>query len=447
MQIVTPEKKKRSPPTRLFLVYFCVLCLYILLFSSNSTTGFFSETSQSVPAISPRYLINTFSTPTEGIGSALASYNLGLLTALLLNLTLVHVPMTIAHGVSAKEMEDFFGLGICDSIIETCCDPYVVSLESIQQSILNDTIPIHYIGAEKETLLDLDNILPEIFTPPQKLTHIHQPLASLGADLVKRLNLSNNFYTGALEPRLFAAYLQRDLHTNFQTGLNFHYTQAWFKQRYNNARSKQGWLAPIFQHKDPFLQQVRENSSKRIIIAIHHRAGDVRPGSSRFRSLESTEILVEQIFSVGVLVEQSCEIFVFSEMTPGLEQDFAKFRQRFNLSPPHVDTKLIIGTGTSALSDFAHLVSADILICGRSSYSHLAAMYSRGVVFSEYDWQFDTESQILFALGDSERVVPVRVEEDNSEMIRFRLWFDGDVFRKAWSEYIMKESQILLPQA
>jgi hypothetical protein len=114
---------------------------------------------------------------------------------------------------------------------------------------------------------------------------------------------------------------------------------------------------------------------KMITLSVHIRRGDVRIGDPetqhRFTTNDHILNVIRQITDTINRCECKAKVRVFSN---GELSDFEEFRQM-----PEIEMNL----GMPALKTFEELVNAQILFVARSDFSHLAAIYSDGIVICD----------------------------------------------------------------
>lgn len=110
-------------------------------------------------------------------------------------------------------------------------------------------------------------------------------------------------------------------------------------------------------------------------ICLHVRRGDVRPGDSetQHRFTANTNILpvFNAVLQAAAQLGKKVKARLYSN---GLAEDFREFEHFTNLE---------LHLGTPALDTFNALARADVLITTRSDFSHLAAIYCRGLVICD----------------------------------------------------------------
>jgi len=114
---------------------------------------------------------------------------------------------------------------------------------------------------------------------------------------------------------------------------------------------------------------------KLINICVHVRRGDVRMGDAetqhRYTANHQIIKVIKQINHAVSKADQEARVKIFSN---GEASDFDDFKQL-----PNVQMNL----GISAIDTFKELVNADVLVAARSDFSHLAAIYCRGIVICD----------------------------------------------------------------
>jgi len=170
--------------------YVFILYIYFVFFATNSIIDPLSAQPHHVinkikhkeynieveAQIESRYVINTFSSSTEGLGSTLATYNLGVLTATIFEFTLVHAPIKIAHKLDSRAVEMFFGLEVSEDIQldQFKISPYSVHFNKLAPSIRKGNISVTHLNSKH--LINLDELLPELIISPSStnsdLTHM-----------------------------------------------------------------------------------------------------------------------------------------------------------------------------------------------------------------------------------------------------------------------------------
>jgi hypothetical protein len=109
-----------------------------------------------------------------------------------------------------------------------------------------------------------------------------------------------------------------------------------------------------------------------IRIAAHVRRGDVstRRVTHRFTSNATVLSTLERVVAEAEKSGRTCDVTIYSNGDPS---EFAEFADRGY----HVDVT------SGALEVFDHLRSADVLLTAKSTFSYVAALYTRGIVLYE----------------------------------------------------------------
>lgn len=117
--------------------------------------------------------------------------------------------------------------------------------------------------------------------------------------------------------------------------------------------------------------QAPRSMGEPLVIRIHVRRGDVRPGDAqtahRFTANHQIVPAIEAIIRVARTLGREFKAYLYSQGEPG---EFAEFQRVAGLE---------LRLNLPALETFRELVDADVLLMARSDFSHLAAMYGRGV--------------------------------------------------------------------
>lgn len=128
------------------------------------------------------------------------------------------------------------------------------------------------------------------------------------------------------------------------------------------------------QLSERFVSRNREkprDPSAPLEVRVHVRRGDVRVGDAqtghRFTSNKSIICLIETVVRAVRSIGRGCAVRLYSQ---GTEAEFEEFRR-----VPGLELRL----GLPALETFRELTESDVLLMARSDFSHVAAMYGRGV--------------------------------------------------------------------
>ena len=107
-------------------------------------------------------------------------------------------------------------------------------------------------------------------------------------------------------------------------------------------------------------------------IAAHVRRGDVstRRVAHRFTSNATVLSTLDRIVAEADRLGRACDVTVYSNGDPGEFAEFADLGYRIDVT-------------SGALDVFDHLRRADVLLTAKSTFSYVAALYSRGIVLYE----------------------------------------------------------------
>ena len=112
-----------------------------------------------------------------------------------------------------------------------------------------------------------------------------------------------------------------------------------------------------------------------INICVHVRRGDVRIGDAETQHrYTANHQIIKVIKQINHAVSKTGKVARVKVFSNGVDSDFDDFRQL-----PNVELNL----GISAIDTFKQLVNADVLVTARSDFSHLAAIYCRGIVICD----------------------------------------------------------------
>ncbi len=215
--------------------------------------------------------------------------------------------------------------------------------------------------------------LDYIHTPFTTLAHAESPMAEWVSSWETLLRLSE-YPAGPLDPQTRVCGIESYV---------------------SNAQSWNDWACVSARHFHAFCQlapQYGERVAQKIQtiywrdapashpggplnLCIHVRRGDVRPDDSetahRFTSHSEIVTLLEWILPMMRQLRRPLRLHLYSNGKLADFEDFPDFPEL----KYHLDT--------SALETFRSLAAADLLITTRSDFSHLAAIYCRGIVFCD----------------------------------------------------------------
>jgi len=121
-------------------------------------------------------------------------------------------------------------------------------------------------------------------------------------------------------------------------------------------------------------ESIRKTSAP-LAVRVHVRRGDVSSDDAqtkhRFVANQQITPIIKAIIRVIQRLGLACEVSLYSL---GDELDFKEFKEIPGL-------KLMLGL--SALDTFKELTDSDVLLMAQSDFSHLAALYARGVVICD----------------------------------------------------------------
>jgi hypothetical protein len=110
-------------------------------------------------------------------------------------------------------------------------------------------------------------------------------------------------------------------------------------------------------------------------ICVHVRRGDVRIGDAETQHrYTANHQIIKIIKQINYAVSKAGKLARVKVFSNGEDSDFDDFKQL-----PNVELNL----GISAIDTFKQLVNADVLVSARSDFSHLAAIYCRGIVICD----------------------------------------------------------------
>jgi hypothetical protein len=120
----------------------------------------------------------------------------------------------------------------------------------------------------------------------------------------------------------------------------------------------------------------RSAKSEELKLCVHIRRGDVNPTNKNSFRYSSNEFIVKNLLKVLEFYNNHnicCRVYLYSE---GKEKEFVEFKE---LNP-------VFCLNENEFTTFDNLVNADILVTAKSSFSYVAGLLNKGIVFYEPFW-------------------------------------------------------------
>jgi hypothetical protein len=121
-----------------------------------------------------------------------------------------------------------------------------------------------------------------------------------------------------------------------------------------------------------------------VTIALHIRRGDVSASNKNSARYTNNAFLVEKLKIITGSLNFSKQIYQIHIFSQGSENDFNEFK----------DFAPVLKLNENEFETFDSLVSADILIMAKSSFSYVAALLNTGIIFYEPFWHKPLEKWI-----------------------------------------------------
>ena len=163
-------------------------------------------------------------------------------------------------------------------------------------------------------------------------------------------------------------------------------------------------LRKKFNIKNAPLKRIK---NKQLQLCVHIRRGDVDAiNTNSFRYSSNTHILknVVKVLEFFKKYNIDCKVYIYSQ---GEEKDFLEFKElnaTFCLNEDEFTT-------------FDDLVNADILVTAKSSFSYVAGLLNKGIVFYEPFWHQPLPSWINITSG-RKRIAAILTKEMNKANFR-----------------------------
>lgn len=156
-------------------------------------------------------------------------------------------------------------------------------------------------------------------------------------------------------------------------------------------------------YKQSTIPKISYFNPRIVNVAVHIRRGDVSnqgPNQNRYTDSERIQQAIEQVILALTSMNLPFKIHLYSQ---GVEEDFAEFSSDF--IEFHLDECPFI--------TFHHLVSADILIMAKSSFSYSAALLSEGAKVYMPFWHRPMKSWSEFddSAGIDTRKLTAQIQE------------------------------------
>lgn len=149
----------------------------------------------------------------------------------------------------------------------------------------------------------------------------------------------------------------------------------------------------------------------KINIAMHMRRGDVtREDSKRYTSNSFVLSIIKELSSV---LSSSGRELVFHIYSQGCSKEFLEIEH----------SAIIFHLNESPFTTFHHMVSADVLVMAKSSFSYSAALFSKGVIIYLPFWHKPMKNWIIINKNgcfDKERFKDVLRQKTNEKLQKLR---------------------------
>jgi hypothetical protein len=140
----------------------------------------------------------------------------------------------------------------------------------------------------------------------------------------------------------------------------------------------------LITYKSIFWNSINENhyNNNKFNIAIHIRRGDVQPDYNGGRYTSNDFYLIQMQYLCEKYKDRAILFHIFSE---GFESEFECFKTQNTVLHLNEDVK----------TTFIGLVTSDVLVQSKSSFSYVAGLLSKGIVYHISFWHPPLSSWIL----------------------------------------------------